>query len=152
MKATDGLKHKRKKMPLALGGLFVGAGIAFWLVRRQRKLMPWTALDRNSNDFSIYKVSGDSTGEFTGDWPVGFGDLPPAVPEVEKAAGTAEASLVYDESSAEWGDAPAMGIAPDDAGGVKAASGSGGDGTVDESGKSSRGGSEEAEGACPQPV
>jgi predicted flap endonuclease-1-like 5' DNA nuclease len=108
MKTTDGLKHRRKKVPFALGGLLVGAGIALWLVRRQQKLMPWTAIDRDVDDFSIYKVSGEYPGDFAGDWPAGMGDLRPAAATLEKPVALVDAEPVSDDSSADWGDAPAM--------------------------------------------
>ena len=47
--------------------MLMGVGIAFTLVRWQKKAMPWTKLDREVDDFSIYETTGDDTA----DWPAG---------------------------------------------------------------------------------
>jgi hypothetical protein len=64
-KKQAGTKRRRKFLPWAIFGMIMGAGIAFTLVRWQKKSMPWTKLDREVDDFSIYETGGDTTGE----WP-----------------------------------------------------------------------------------
>jgi hypothetical protein len=64
-----GTKRRRKLLPWAIFGMLMGVGIAFTLVRWQKRAMPWTKLDRAVDDFSIYETSGDNTA----DWPAGAG-------------------------------------------------------------------------------
>ena len=65
-KKQAGTKRRRRFLPWAIFGMLMGAGIAFTLVRWQKKAMPWTKLDREVDDFSIYESSGDNAEE----WPV----------------------------------------------------------------------------------
>ena len=104
MKTTSGSRKRRRKgVPFAFGGMLIGAGLAFWLVRRHKKLMPWTVLDRDSNEHSIYKVTGD----FTGDWPAAALDMRPAAPKTAPVAAPL-GSEVPDDSRADWGDVPTL--------------------------------------------
>lgn len=99
-------KRRRKRVPFALGGMFVGAGLAFWLVRRHRNLMPWTVLERDSNDHSIYKVTGD----FTGDWPASAVDMRAPRKVTAGLSPDPGQPAVSDDSRADWGDVPALGL------------------------------------------
>jgi len=66
MSEKQGNAKHRRFLPWAIFGILMGAVLAFTLVRWQKRAMPWTALDREVDDLSIYETSGD----VTEDWPV----------------------------------------------------------------------------------
>ncbi len=76
MSKKQGKVKRRRFLPFAIFGLLVGAGLAFTLVRWQKKSMPWTAADREESDFSLYETNGD----MTLDWPVSSAEVVGAEP------------------------------------------------------------------------
>jgi len=65
MSEKQGGAKRRRFLPWAFIGILIGAVLAFTLARWQKRAMPWTALDREEDDLSIYETSGD----VTEDWP-----------------------------------------------------------------------------------
>jgi predicted flap endonuclease-1-like 5' DNA nuclease len=95
MKKRESNTRKRgRALPLALIGLFLGAGLAYALEQWRRALMPEPQLRPGPEGVSFYEVNGD----VTKDWPAGAGE----------GMGTDAAAQEADDLGEEvWGDVPA---------------------------------------------
>ncbi len=95
MSKQETTRRRRRRAPLAFLGLAVGVGAAFALVRWQRRTMPWTTMDREPSDFSLYEVSGDFTNEWPGGVNVIVGAHPVDLDSESDGFSTADTGLEY---------------------------------------------------------